>query len=156
MIGRLAYVVPIEGGTSENVVDCALATLDTGVDVDLRSIDNQGELSGTVEPDWFDETAVGQKVAKVGRSTGLTMGTVTVLSFIGDIDYSVGLRSFTDMLEIEGDGGLFASDGDSGSLVYTVADRRAIGMIIAVADDGKTYMTRLDTVLSRLGAQLAI
>ena len=155
VVGRLAFAYPIER-RSENVVDCAVATLDTGVEADLRSINGRGELAGLVDPGWFDETAAGQKVAKIGRTTGYTVGTVTVLSFTEEIEYSIGLRSFTDMIEIEGDNGPFAEYGDSGSLVYTVADRRAVGMIIAVADGGKAYMTRLDTVLSRLGAQLAI
>ena len=160
MVGRLAYAYPIED-SAVNVVDCAVATLETGIAADHNALDGFGTLAGLVDPDWFLPNAAGQSVAKtvslakIGRTTGARHGRITAFSLTGKVQFPVGPRTFADMIEIEGEDQLFGALGDSGSLVFTAADLLAVGMIIAVADDGKSYIIRLDTVLSRLGAQLA-
>ena len=155
LVGRLAYAYPFEQH-AVNVVDCAVATLDTGIAGDHSSLEDFGVLKGVATPDWYSPNGAKQPVAKIGRTTGTTEGRITALSFTGEIEFPVGPRMFTDMIEIEGSDTAFADLGDSGSLVFTAGDRLAVGMIIAVAEGGKSYMTRFDTVLSRLGAQLAI
>jgi hypothetical protein len=153
LVGRLAYAHPL----GENAVDCAVATVETGVTADLSSLAGFGDLTGLVAPSWYsDPTTVGQRVAKVGRTTGITHGRVTVLSFSSNVTYPIGTRTLTGMIELAGYDEVFAMRGDSGAMVFTGPDLLAAGMLIAVADNGKSYMTRLDTVLSSLGAVLAI
>lgn len=153
VVGRLAYSYPLERDAI-NVVDCALATLDTGIDANHTTLDGFGDLAGLADPAWYSKTAEGRRVAKIGRTTGSTQGKITVLSFSQYIDFPVGPCFFTDLIEIEGHGGPFGGTGDSGSLVFTPMDRLGVGMFVAVTSK-KCYVTRLDTVLSRLGAQLA-
>lgn len=154
LVGRLAYAYPFVRD-AVNVVDCAVATLETGVISDHSTLEGYGNLAGLVEPEWYAPNTVGEVVAKIGRTTGATQGRVTALAFTSEIEYSVGYRVFTDLIEIESANGPFGRRGDSGSMVFTINDRLGAGMIIAVAEvSGKTYMTRIDTVLSRLGAQL--
>jgi hypothetical protein len=153
-VGRLAYAYPFEQH-AVNVVDCAVATLDSATPADHSTLDGFGVLAGLAPPDWYGPNAEGQSVAKIGRTTGCTRGRVAAQSLSREIEFSVGLRWFADLIEIKGDQELFGALGDSGSMVFTTADWLGVGMIIAVAENGKSYMTRLDTVLSRLGARLA-
>jgi hypothetical protein len=153
LIGRLAYAVPLEEHAN-NYVDCAVATLDTGVDGDYSTLLGYGDLQGLVSQDWYSDSAKRQDLAKIGRTTFATEGRVTALSFDSEVDFPIGPRLFTDMIEVKGHSKPFGAGGDSGSLVFTIADRLGVGMIIAVAENGTTYMTRLDTILSSLGARL--
>jgi hypothetical protein len=154
-IGRLAGAIPLDRA-GVNAVDCAVASLATGVDADPTTLAGYGGLAGLVDRGWYGPQAVGEPVAKIGRTTGATEGLVTVISFAQFVNYrGFGRCWFDELIEVRGETGLFSDGGDSGSLVFGRADRRGLGMVIA-GTDTRSYVTRLDTVLSRLGAELAI
>jgi hypothetical protein len=95
-------------------------------------------------------------VFKLGRTTGLTQGTVTAIE-IDDIavDYDTSMLVFDNQIEITGmPGAPFSDAGDSGALV--IDERlRAIGLIFcgnAAAMDGAglTFANHLPKVMSAM------
>ena len=102
-------------------------------------------------------------VAKVGRRTGLTRGTIAAC-VTGDTSVAYDQIKFKsdvhylDMVVVErGDGGAFALPGDSGSLV--VADvrgeKKALGVVFAISsDENLTFVMPMEVVLDRLGITL--
>jgi len=102
-------------------------------------------------------------VHKVGRTTGLTSGRVTAFEVDGiTVEYDVGPLTFDDQIEIEGAGDeQFSAGGDSGSVIWTAADRAAFGLLFAGSTSGGTngrgltYANPLSVVLAQLGATWA-
>lgn len=77
--------------TKTNVVDCATATLKNGMEANLKNIRGLGTLKG-VRNAFVDE---GTRVAKLGRTTGLTRGRVTAFELDNVvIEYDSGLLKF--------------------------------------------------------------
>lgn len=156
LVGHLAHAYPLDR-TSVNVVDCAVATLDTRVGADHAGLDGFGDLAGKVDAAWYAPSAEGESVAKIGRTTEGTRGRVTVLEFAQNVNYpGFGRCFFDELIEITGDQGPFSLGGDSGSLVFLPDDRLGVGVVIGNTHNHKSYATRLDTVLSRLGAELVV
>ncbi len=113
-----------------NHVDCALARLNKGADVSAR-FQEIGKL-----PPAPGQPKVGREVAKIGRMTGRTAGTIVDVDADFFVDYSFGTFHFVDQVLIEGkDGKEFAKDGDSGAVVVDVQDRdkQAAAMVFASA-----------------------
>lgn len=152
-VGTLAVITPLDADRV-NVVDAALASLDPGVEADGGTYPG-GPLTG-VRRDASGDPAV----AKIGRTTGFTTGRITAFEVDGiTVGYDVGTRSFDDQIEIEGDGDLgFSDGGDSGSVIFGVVDRQAVGLLFAGSTQGAsngrglTYANPLATVLETLGA----
>lgn len=142
-----------------NYVDCAVASLLEDVDVDLSTIRGLGKLKGVSE-DFLDE---GLRVAKVGRTTGLTRGRVTAFELDNVVvEFDSGTCRFDNQIEIEGDGNRpFCDGGDSGALVVG-RDLRAVGLLCAASDQGGkngkglTYANPIHGVLRALRVRLAL
>ncbi|MFI2753813.1 hypothetical protein ACGIF2_10300 [Cellulomonas sp. P22] len=153
-VGTLAASVPLEHGRNATV-DAAVAVLDDPtVDLDYPV----GRITSTTV------AFGGEDVAKIGRTTALTVGRVTAIE-LDDVvvGYGGGLGNlrFDDQIEVESTGeGPFSRGGDSGSLVYR-ADGVAIGLLFAGSETGGdngtglTYLNPIDAVLGALGAELA-
>lgn len=80
---------------------------------------------------------VGDVVKKRGKTTGLTLGTVTAIDWSGMIDYGppVGIQSFSNIIRFEGDPGMVLG-GDSGSiLVAGATGGGGLGPVIPVEGD---------------------
>ena len=109
-----------------------------------------GELSGeTLAP----EDARG--VAKLGRTTELTRGTVTAFELDGvTVQYDRGALRFDDQVEVHGSGGAFSQGGDSGSLIVSDPGLDAVALLFAGNDEGVTYGNPMAAVLDALGATL--
>jgi hypothetical protein len=111
----------------DNQVDCALALTEP----------YQGQP--TIQK--LDPPELGAKVTKTGAVTGKTLGTVVDIDADFYIDYSFGTFRFTNQVVIDGQSSgnqddVFATDGDSGSIVFTDTDpdnMRAIAMVFAEA-----------------------
>jgi hypothetical protein len=142
-----------------NLVDCAAASLERGVDYDAATLAGLGRLKGVAAAP-LDE---GARVGKVGRTTGVTRGRVTAFE-LDDVvvAYDIGNVSFDDQIEIEGAGNTpFSDGGDSGSLIV---DRGgyAVAQLFAGSDTGGrngrglTYATPIQTVLRQLKVELII
>lgn len=151
-IGSLTRAVRLKP-SAPNLVDAALALLDDDVEIDPTY--PVGALTGTAEADEDPE------VEKVGRTTGLTRGTVTAIELDGvAVGFPGGTVVFDGQVEVTGSHGAFSAGGDSGSLVYQPAGRRAVGLLFAGSErggpggSGLTFCNPVDTVLAALGVTL--
>ena len=152
----LRYVRFKREGT--NLVDCAVSTIDPGVEYDTRTLTGMGKLAGLGDAILAEDDAV----RKVGRTTGKTEGRVTAFELDNVVvHFDTGLLQFDNQVEIEGAGDTpFSLGGDSGSLIVD-ADRRAVALLFAGVDHGGTngkgltYANPLRTVLDALKVDLA-
>lgn len=135
---RVATLISFERLSREpNRLDLALAAVDDPALVGGNTVP-EGTLSGVVE-----EILDGIAVAKVGRTTGHTVGAVTAVELDGvTVDYGRGdVFCFDDCIEVEGSavGGAasgFSDGGDSGSLVYLRDGLQAVGLLFAGSTTG--------------------
>ncbi|MGI8681820.1 MAG: hypothetical protein ACR2JO_06765 [Mycobacteriales bacterium] len=156
VIGTLAAFAPL-AEDRPNLVDAAIAALADGIDADPARY--PGGALGAVA----SEPPADALVQKVGRTTGLTAGRVTAFEVDGiTVQYDVGVLTFDNQIEIEGDGDLpFSDGGDSGSVIWTTTDRSPFGLLFAGSTQGGsngrglTYANPLAVVLTELGAQWA-
>ena len=130
------YFVEI-GHDGINFVDCALAKLDD------ERIPKQFQSASEVSP------VINMKVKKDGAITAVTKGTIVDVSASVLADYSFGTFQFDRQILIEGDGGEFAWDGDSGSIV-TDMDGHPVAMVFAEAG-GYAVACPLKAVFDQLG-----
>jgi hypothetical protein len=161
-IGSVASFVPIDVA-GVNLVDCAVATVDAGIDWSLATFAAHGGLTGVHEVG--DEFPA---VVKFGRTSGLTVGTVTAIEMDNlRVNYDVGVLRFDDQIEVASTiDGPFSAPGDSGSLVIA-PDRQesraaAVGLLFAGSQTGGpgghglTYMNPIASVLSALDVELVL
>jgi hypothetical protein len=126
-----------------NQVDCALAS--------MEAYEGQHILSKPAAP------TRGAQVTKTGAFTGKTHGTIVDIDADFYIDYSFGTFHFTNQVVIDGksnknENDVFATDGDSGSIVFTDTDE-AVAMVFAEA--GRFAVAcRLTEVLKQLELEL--
>jgi hypothetical protein len=113
-------------------MDVAVATIAPGRRSELRSrIPTLGIVaSSTAEP------VRGMQVVKVGRTTGLTRGTVRDVNFRFVLDYGTGsVVGFLDQVFCT----RYSAGGDSGSLVIEEATGKAVGLHFAGANGGSVF-----------------
>jgi S1-C subfamily serine protease len=131
-------------------VDAAVAPLQGGVPF------AQSYLPGRQLPDphGLGTPRVGDRVFKVGRTTGLTHGTITAVGVVvGPIPYAPGACWFRQQFEIEGDAGtLFSDHGDSGSAIVSTTGE-VLGLLYA-GNGTQTYACPMQAVLSALSCTL--
>ena len=127
-VAALLDFVPMKTEGS-NFIDAAIAVIDDSIAVDAASMPGIGAVT---IPDG-EPVLPGQKVMKIGRTSGITQGEVmaTELDDVA-VDYEgVGTVVFDDQIEIKGlPNKPFSTDGDSGSLIVT-DQTRAIGLLFA-------------------------
>ncbi|MDM0116291.1 hypothetical protein QTI66_29465 [Variovorax sp. J22R133] len=153
-VNRLASLqrfVPIfEASTSSNLVDAAIARLDS-VDSMSSGICTLGAIQGSADP------TLGIVVHKHGRTTGYTAGIIDDPS----IDVFIPLHrqdptrltQFLDQVRIRPRPGqfVFAQPGDSGALVLAKDDNAAVGLLFACPDNGSfAYANPIAAVLEAL------
>ena len=118
-----------------------------------------GALKG-LGPEVLDR---GDRVAKVGRTTGVTRGRVTAFE-IDDltVEYDLGDAQFDGQIEIESTGdGPFSLGGDSGSLIVD-GGREAVGLLFSGSDQGGrnglglTYANPIHDVLRQFKVELMV
>jgi hypothetical protein len=141
-----------------NLVDCAIAKLNSAVTANVHKLKGIGTLAG-------QRTAaldIGDSVHKVGRTTGVRHGRVTAVELDGvQVEYDTGVLTFDNQVEIEGQGNRSFSDaGDSGSLIVD-DDMLACALLFAGGDHGGTngkgltYGNPIGAVLKALKVRLA-
>jgi len=154
-LGGLARFVPVvESPTATNLVDAAIAKLDTpsAMKAGICSI---GPVNGTsaATPEVI--------VHKHGRTTGYTVGVVDDTS----VDVLIPLRredltrltQFVDQIRLRPRVGqlVFAQPGDSGALVLTKTGNQAVGLLFACPDNGSfAYANPIQAVLDALEIDL--
>jgi hypothetical protein len=145
-----------------NLVDCALARIVPGIAYDARLL--RGLVRGADRrlAGLGDEVLdAGDRVYKVGRTTGATEGRVTAFDLDNlVVNYDLGNLRFDGQVEIEGMGTkAFSDGGDSGSLIVD-AKMRAVALLFAGGDTGGanglglTYACPIRRVLKDLKATL--
>ena len=142
-----------------NFLDAAFATLNAGIEADATGLTGLGQLQGLGDV-FLDE---GTRVAKLGRTTGLTRGRVSAFELDNvTVNFDLGTLRFDNQIEIEGDGEApFSAGGDSGSLIVG-QDQRGVGLLFAGSDQGGangqglTYANPLRAVLDALQVDLAL
>lgn len=107
--------------------------------------------------------ALGMRVAKSGRTTGLTCGGVSALDVDVSVDYYRDCaetrpyltKAFSNQIALSGD--RFSDAGDSGALVVDTANAEPVGLFFAGGTDasgvGQAMANPANDVLSELSAQ---
>ena len=147
-IAQLADFEPVDF-SNDNQIDAAIAFL---IDIKFVTPDimTLGYPSSTiVEPD------IGETVAKHGRTSGLTFGSIVDVSFDGNVNFGTTLNPqyawFENQIGIEGNVGAFSEGGDSGSLIVRYPGLYPVGLLFA-GDTMQTLANPIYTVLNRFGA----
>lgn len=157
-IATLRRFIPINF-SDLNKVDCAVAALDSDIGFDSKSLDPLGQLSGVRT----SSLNTGESVAKVGRTTGITHGTVTAFEMDNvTVGYDNGNATFDEQIEIEGVGDLpFSQGGDSGSLIVD-HQNQVVALLFAGSDTGGrngrgvTFANPIAAVLQALSVTLIV
>lgn len=175
-VGTLKYIVPL--ATTQTNVDAALASVATGaVDPDGSILQlaspahpaRSTEMLGAAPPMAGDGEALtasnlnGLRLAKSGRTTGLTCSTVAAVDLSVKVDYFKDCaetqpyytKTFTGQIGIAGD--RFSDSGDSGALVVDASNAEPVGLFFAGGTDGKGHglsiANPIGDVLRELSAQ---
>jgi len=141
-----------------NDVDAAIAQVITGAVEPNGAILDIGLVNSVTA-----EAVIGQSVKKSGRTTGLTVGTITAVDATIDVSYSQecggggnNVARFKNQILIEASA--FCAAGDSGSLIVenTATNPRAVGLLFAGNSNGSvTIANPINAVLNSLGVAMA-
>ena len=135
-------------------VDAAVATLRSGQMDATGFIEDIGVPSGTVV-----NPSVGLGVAKSGRTTGFTTGTISSTNTSVSVQYQQGCGkgkkftvSYTNQIVINSS--TFSAGGDSGSLIVTNnASHNPVGLLFA-GSSTTTIANPIGEVLTKLGTAM--
>jgi len=154
-VGALVRFVPLQPNAA-NTVDCAVSSINAGITIDAKTLTGLGTLGGLAPV-----LVGGGRLAKIGRTTGLTHGRVTAFEIDNVvIGYDIGNLRFDGQVEIEGEGDdPFSAGGDSGSLIVN-EEKKGVALLFAGGDHGGvngkglTYGNSLSAVLDALQVDL--
>ena len=124
-----------------NAMDAALALPDDPgwVNPEIMGV---GMVTGVGEP------LLGQRVQKMGRTTGLTQGTITQVDVTVKVNYNGRIANFSDQVFADN----MSSPGDSGSSILDM-QRRGVGLLFA-GSESVTILTPLQRVLDHFGVSV--
>ena len=147
-VATLTNAIPYDA-VGTNVVDCAIAQVDTGVKA-IPDILHIGPPAGTTT------AAMDMIVHKFGRTSNYTVGRVVSIDTDVNITFTAGTLVFQNQIIIQGmvAGQAFSQSGDSGSLILERASNKAIGLLFA-GSVTHTIANHIDAVLQALNVQLA-
>ena len=125
-----------------NSVDAALAR---PIDPAMFSPDilNIGSITGT------KPASLGMQVRKMGRTTGFTTGSITLLNATVNVGYRTSLGSRTARFDGQIISTAMSQGGDSGSLVVDASEQKAVGLLFA-GSASATIFTPIDKVMQAL------
>ncbi|MDD3653204.1 MAG: hypothetical protein PHO01_03300 [Desulfotomaculaceae bacterium] len=126
---------------AENIVDCALARLDSK-DLVVNSILEIGEITGVAD------IQPGKRVQKSGRTTGLTSGVVKSIGTTLQVEMKEDEKIwFSDQVVTD----MPSQPGDSGALVLDEA-QKVVGLLFA-GSDKLTIFNRITNIVHKLGIE---
>ena len=132
-----------------NKVDVALAAVNSGV-----------TLNGSTPPGGYGSPSstlalatVNLPVQKYGRTTGLTTGIVTGVNVTIRVQYTTGIATFVEQIQIRGDKGAFSRAGDSGSLIVTRPGNQPVGLLFA-GGQTSTFANTIQNALQAVGGTI--
>jgi hypothetical protein len=124
-VGRFARKVQfVAGPTANNLVDAAVAFTNTSKT--RTAILGIGEPTPSYTP-----PTVGMPVVKSGRTTGVTVGTVSTVNLTVGVTYGTDCGSFRFVRQVEITPGAFSAGGDSGSAILSSATHQPVGLLFA-------------------------
>ncbi len=164
-IGRHSRLLPINDGIPENVdISINWDAAAFSIEDETRVSSMQGEHFDT--PSNVGDPQPGLSVQKVGRTTGLTEGTI-LGQFVLPLPVVYSLREygiskevfFEDVYVVTGENGkAFSKPGDSGSLVVmTDANgiKSSVGLVFAGNENlGQSFILPLNPILGKMGLDL--
>lgn len=149
VVGRLFRGVPLSAGMgAPNRVDAAVAELTDRAALG-RGLHGLGEV-----PRWRADAdlPIGTRVAKVGRSTGLSFGLLRAVGVSYKVDYNLGQPLlFTDQILTTH----LAEGGDSGSVLLSLGERPAVAGLLLGGSHDVTIASPIQAVHEALGVLTA-
>jgi hypothetical protein len=148
IIGGVLRWTPVAfGGVERNMTDAAIATCVPG---QARSwVDGIGAITGVAPT-----IALGARVRKVGRATGLTSGIVTVVGASVRPNYApLGFGQTPALFVNQVVAQIDCAYGDSGSLLVD-EENRAVGLLFGGTRSGHTWFNPFDAVCAALDIEL--
>ncbi len=139
--GSTHRLQPVKRTPGLNSMDAALALPDQPSLV-------RPEIMGIGLPSGMAPPFLGQRVQKMGRTTGLTQGIVTQIDVTVNVDYAGRTARFRDQVFT----GPMSSPGDSGSTILDM-ERRVVGQLFA-GSERVTIFTPITPILDRFGVEL--
>lgn len=112
-----------------NYVDAAVAVPNRPDAIEKRIID-VGIIEG------YEEPVLGMAIAKSGRTTEFTVGNITLVHATVQVDYGEGRIA---ILEDQIVSGYMSAGGDSGSLMYSYENKKAVGLLFAGSSEVTIY-----------------
>jgi hypothetical protein len=134
IIGRIEQSTALRDSAT-NVADAALVMLRDDIEWAGNVLPSFPSLafgkSSLSTPSSLEEISLGQQVAKVGRTTGYTVGTLTAVA-LSSLRVKAGRNTimFNNLAEIQSEEP-FSGPGDSGALVFTIPHLVPIGLVVA-------------------------
>lgn len=133
----------------DNKLDAALAKIDAAVEAtgkfpDLIRLDSVHPIEAIVQ----------SQVAKLGRGTGYTRGTIEDLSIDAQVDYESSQFTFVDQVLIKGIGASFSEGGDSGALVVSASGACQPVAMLFGGSTQYSLATPIDRVLQAFGVTI--
>jgi hypothetical protein len=173
LVGTLAGWLPLSSNSTN--VDAAIAQVNSGAVnssgaiLGLGALQSDGTLAaappGTSSTSGMGESpAVNMTVAKSGRTTGLTCGSISAINASVQVSYFKDCaetqpyltKTYNNQVEITGN--QFSDAGDSGSLVVNTANGEPVGLFFAGGVDNsgnsQSVASPAPDVLSELDSQL--
>lgn len=132
--------------SSNNTIDAALAIFKSGVTFTPWMVSNYYKPVGpAVAP------SVGLAVKKVGRTSGLTTGTIGAINVTIQVGYTSGTATFVNQIYVPG---TFIRSGDSGSVMVTQSGNAVVGLDFA-GGSNSSFANPISDVLSYFGVTVA-
>lgn len=170
--GALYSFHPIDlDGVTPNRVDCAIATISSNRSLEPKHLSdpNTGKTIGQLRPTVLSaEDALRLPVAKIGRTTGLTVGEVVAIEVDGirvmmDSNGYQRTALFNGQMVVASRGSRFSKGGDSGSLIFSHPGEQPVGLLFAGADrpygegfGAPTLANPMDFVLTELKCDMFV
>ena len=145
-----ANASPALGTALLNLVDAGVAVLKSQVPFGQ----DYHPTRSLIKPTSVAAPKVGDRVFKVGRTTGLTHGEIkSVATIVGPVPYADGPSWFANSITIEGlNGTMFSDHGDSGSAILRTSGE-VVGLLYA-GNGTQTYACSIDDVMKKLKCTL--
>lgn len=133
--------------TQNNTIDAAIAR--------YTGYHSYSMVQQAFSPSQVISTArAGQGVMKMGRTTGLTYGTVQSTNVTIKVDFDGQTAVFANQIYIKGNAGDFLQAGDSGSLLVTQDGAHPVGLLFA-GGEGSAFANPIKPILDYFGVTLA-
>jgi hypothetical protein len=140
-----SQLYPISSSVS-NKIDAGLASINSGVIVTKYFPDGTSPSTTAVAP------VAGMAVRKVGRTTGVTTGTIGATNATIRVQYDGFVATFTNQIYVRG---TFIKSGDSGSLMTTNnSAKNPVGLCFA-GSSNSSYANPISEVLSLLNVSIS-